>query len=181
MPCAHNGGVNTAPALSESTRTGGERDALVGLVAQNRLELRRLLDGITGEQARARLVPSLTTLLGLVKHGVYVERVWFQVHLGRRTRAEVGIAETIDESMTLTSEDTIDAVVADFDRACAESDVILARHDLGDTLEHPRMGTLSIRWVLGHLIEEYARHAGHGDILREQLLAREDDGRAAEI
>ncbi|MDN5861536.1 MAG: DinB family protein [Pseudonocardia sp.] len=64
----------------------------------NRVEVAKLLDGLTEEQARRRLVPSLTTLLGLVKHAAFVERVWFDVALAGRSRAEVGLPDTVDRA-----------------------------------------------------------------------------------
>lgn len=158
--------------------TASERKTLVDLLADNRAEILRLLDGITEEQARRSLVPSLTTLLGLVKHASFVERVWFHATLPGRPRAELGIPSQVDDSFRLSSEDTIDAVSEDFRQAAATSDRIALDHDLDDTGLHPRLGEVSLRWMYVHMIEELARHAGHGDILREQILAADGDGRA---
>lgn len=149
---------------------GSEREVLSGLLADNRAEILALLDGISEEEARRSLVPSLTTLLGIVKHCAFVERVWCSHRLDGRSRADVGIPEEIDDSFRLGPEDTIESIVADFVAATRESDRVLARHRLEDTLQ-ARHGTVSVRWLLGHLIEEFARHAGHGDILREQIIA----------
>lgn len=153
--------------------TAPERKTLQDLLADNRAEILGLLDGITEEQARRQLVPSLTTLLGLVKHASFVERVWFQATLPRRERAEVGIPEDIDDSFRLRPEDTIASISEELRAVIAESDRIAAEHDLGDTGLHPRLGEVSLRWMYVHMIEELARHAGHGDILREQILAAE--------
>jgi hypothetical protein len=130
-----------------------------------------VLDGLTEEQARARLVPSATTLLGVVKHCAFVERVWFQVSLAGRTRAEVGIPENADDSWQLEDGDTIASVLADYRTAWAEADDIAAPYDLDDLAVHNRRGPLTLRWIYVHMVEELARHAGHGDILREQVLA----------
>ena len=147
-----------------------ERTMLLAMLAGNRAEISGLLDGITQEQARARLVPSLTTLLGLVRHASFVERVWLQHVVAGRPRSEVGLPETVDESFTLDPHDTVASILADFHTACAESDAVIAAHELDETFARPR-GSVSLRWILVHLIEEFARHAGHGDIVREQLLA----------
>lgn len=153
--------------------TAPERQILQDLLDDNREGLLQCVDGLTEEQARTRLVPSLTTPLALVKHAAFAEKVWFHVTLPRRTRADVGIPETIDESFQLEDSDTIESVVAAFRQTCAESDRIAAAYELDDAGEHPRLGAVSLRWMYVHMIEELARHAGHGDILREQLLAPE--------
>src|SRR4051812_43370820 len=79
---------------------------------QHRAMLDACLDGLTEEQARGSLVPSRTTLLSLVKHVTFVEKVWFDEAVTGRPRAEIGIPATPDESFILTSADTIDSVLA---------------------------------------------------------------------
>ncbi len=156
---------------TETTLTGSERAQLEAFLHDNRDEVVALLDGLTEEQARRRLVPSLTTLLGLVKHATFVEQVWFQVALAGRTRAELGLPGTPGESFELTDGDTVASVTAEFRAAVAESDRIAAGHGLDDLALHNRRGPLTVRWIYVHMVEELARHAGHGDILREQILA----------
>jgi hypothetical protein len=151
--------------------TGTEREQLEGFLRANRAEIRGLLDGVTEEQARRRLVPSLTTLLGLVKHAAFVERVWFEVTLAGRTRAELGLPNDIDATFTLDADDTVVTVRASYDDAVTRADAIAAQHDLDDEAHHHRIGAVSQRWIYLHMIEELARHAGHGDILKEQLNA----------
>ena len=153
------------------TQTGTERDLLEAFLNANRAEIRGLLDGVTEAQARRRLVPSLTTLLGLVKHAAFVERVWFEVTLTGRTRDELGLPQDIDTTFTLTDDDTIDTVRAAYDTATSTAAAIAATHDLDDVAQHHRLGHVSLRWIYLHMIEELARHAGHGDILTEQLLS----------
>ena len=148
-----------------------ERKTLQDLLADNRAEILALLDGLTEEQVRRRLVPSLTTLLGLVKHASFAERVWFHVTLAGRTREELGVPQQVDDSFRLGPDDTIASVTAEFRAVCAESDRIAFGYDLDDTGVHHRLGEVSLRWMYVHMIEELARHAGHGDILREQVLA----------
>jgi uncharacterized damage-inducible protein DinB len=157
--------------LSEQTLIGSERAQLLAFVHDNRAEVVALLDDLSEEQARARLVPSATTLLGIVKHCAFVERVWFHVSLAGRSRAEVGIPEDAEDSWALSGTDTIESVLADYRAAWAEADEIAAPYDLDDLAVHNRRGPLTLRWVYVHLVEELARHAGHGDILREQVTA----------
>lgn len=164
--------VSETPYLSEETLIGSERAQLLAFVQDNRREVVGLLEGLTEAQARARLVPSATTLLGLVKHCAFVERVWFHVSLAGRSREDVGIPHDADASWVLADEDTVASVVADYRTAWAEADELAAPYDLDDLAVHNRRGPLTLRWVYVHLVEELARHAGHGDILREQALAR---------
>ena len=159
------------PYLSEQHLIGSERSQLLAFVHDNRAEIAALLDGLTEEQARARQVPSATTLLGIVKHCAFVERVWFHVSLAGRSRDEVGIPEDADDSWVLEEGDTVASVVADYRAAWAEADEIAAPYDLDDLAVHNRRGPLTLRWIYVHMVEELARHAGHGDILREQVLA----------
>ena len=157
--------------LTDATLTGSEREQIESFLHDNRVEIVGLLDGLTEAQARRRLVPSLTTLLGLVKHAAFAERVWFDVALAGRTRAEIGLPTSVDDSFILTDDDTIESVLAQYRRAWTNSDEIAAAYSLDDLAMHNRRGPLSLRWIYVHMIEELARHAGHGDILREQILA----------
>jgi hypothetical protein len=157
--------------MTEPPFLGTEREQLEGFVADARAELAAVLDGLTDEQARARLVASKTTLLGLVKHGAFVERVWFEVGLLGRTRAELGLPEMPDGSFELTESDSIGSVRDDFLAACERSRELAASYGLDDLVLHNRRSPLTLRWVYAHLIREHGRHAGHADILREQLLS----------
>ncbi len=163
--------MTTTPSRSEQMLIGAEQEQLEAFLDDNRSELAGALAGLTEEQARRRLVPSLTTPLGLVKHAACVERVWFQASLLGRGRHELGIPEHIDDSFRLAAADSIASVTDDFHAACAESRAAAAGYGLDDLVLHNRRGPLTLRWVYAHMIEELARHAGHADILREQILA----------
>jgi hypothetical protein len=156
---------------SSGVKARGEREQIQAFLDDGRTEVVALLDGLTEEQARRRLVPSLTTLLGLVKHAAFVERVWFDVALAGRSRAEIGIPDTVDESFELAEDDTVESVVRLYREAWADSVRLAADHDLDDLALHNRRGPVSLRWIYLHMIRELARHAGHGDILREQILS----------
>ncbi|RYP82472.1 DinB family protein [Nocardioides guangzhouensis] len=137
---------------------------------EHRAGLRDSLDGLTEEQARRSLVPSRTTLLGLVKHATFVERVWFDEAVTCRSRAEIGIPDTPDQSFVLDPEDTIASVRAAYVAACADSRRAVADLGLDDLLPGNRRGPLPLRWVYLHMLRELAQHCGHADILREQVL-----------
>jgi hypothetical protein len=155
----------------EPTLLADERTQVEQFLDTNRDELVETLAGLTEEQARRRLVPSLTTLLGLVKHVTWAEQVWFHVGLAGRTREELGIPHENDPSWTVSDEDTVASVVEEYRRVCAEARDIAAAYSLDDLVLHNRRGPLTLRWLYLHMIEEVARHAGHADILREQILA----------
>jgi hypothetical protein len=65
--------------------------------------------------------------------------------------------------------DTVEGLIADYDRQCELSRQVAAQHQLADTAPHPHLGKVSLRWIYVHMIDETARHAGHADILREQI------------
>jgi hypothetical protein len=136
----------------------------------HRRALSDCLDGLTEEQARRSLVPSRTTLLGLVKHATFVEKVWFDEAVTCRPRAEIGIPATPDESFVLGDDDTVDGVRAAHRAACAASRLATASLGLDELLRGNRRGPLPLRWVYLHVLRELAQHCGHADILREQLL-----------
>jgi len=137
---------------------------------EHRRELNSCLDGLTEEQARRSLVPSATTLLGLVKHATFVEKVWFDEAVTCRSRAEIGIPATPGESFVLDDSDTIATVQQAHREACEASRRATASLGLDDMVRGNRRGPLPLRWVYLHMLRELAQHCGHADILREQLL-----------
>jgi len=140
---------------------------------EHRRELAACLDGLTEEQARRRLVSSRTTLLGLVKHAVFVERVWFDEAVTCRSRAELGLPASPDESFLLADDDTVSSVRRAHRDACDASRRATASLALDDLLLGNRRGPLPLRWVYLHVLRELAQHCGHADILREQVLAQD--------
>ena len=150
----------------------GERALLEHVLDVQRREVAALLDGLSEDDARARLVPSLTTPLGLVKHATFVEQVWFHHRVAGVPRSEIGLPDTVDESFTLLPEDTVASVRAAYLTSVDRSRAIAAEHpDLDEQFEWHH-GPVSLRYVFVHMVAELARHAGHGDILVEQLADR---------
>ncbi|BFU47596.1 DinB family protein [Krasilnikovia sp. MM14-A1004] len=139
---------------------------------EHRRALHDCLSGLTEEQARRRLVPSRTTLLGLVKHATFVEQVWFDEGITCRPRSEIGIPDTPDESFILADGDTIAAVQQAYREVCDASRRRTSALGLDDLLHGNRRGPLPLRWVYLHVLRELAQHCGHADILREQLQAQ---------
>lgn len=126
--------------------------------------IRWKVEGLTREQAGRPMVASGTSLLGIVKHMGYVEQGWFQEVIAGRTVDPI----SPDEEFTVGPGDTIEQIVAFFDGECATSREILAGRELDEMVPF-HDGELAIRDVVVHMIEETARHAGHMDILREQI------------
>ncbi len=137
---------------------------------EHRGELNRCLDGLAEEQARQSLVPSRTTLLGLVKHATFVEKVWFDEAVTCRSRAEIGIPATSNESFILHDDDTIASVQQAHREACESSRRATSSLGLDDRVYGYWRGPLPLRWVYLHVLRELAQHCGHADILREQIL-----------
>jgi len=138
---------------------------------EHRSDLNHCLDGLTEEQARRSLVPSRTTLLGLVKHATFVEKVWFDEAVTGRSRAEIGIPATPDESFILHDGDTIASVRQAYRQACESSRHATSPLRLDDKVHGNRRGPLPLRWVYLQVLRELAQHCGHADILREQILS----------
>jgi uncharacterized damage-inducible protein DinB len=155
-------------APDERVSTGSEREVLEAFLDGYRGVLARKVAGLSDAQLRLRHVPSATTLAGILRHLTAVERGWFQRRLGRYPEEDLDPnTGGHDDSWELGPDDTLERLLADYDAACDESRRIAAGMALEDAVPHPRLGNVSLRWVLVHMIEETARHAGHADILRE--------------
>jgi hypothetical protein len=128
---------------------------LEDLLDHNRQALIDTARGLSNTDARRRLVGSLTAPISLIKHAAAAERIW------RRDEGTFTVA--VDESL--------EDVIAEYERASQRSREIASRFDLDDTIDIPGEGNISMRWTLLLMLQEFARHAGHGDILREQIDA----------
>jgi uncharacterized damage-inducible protein DinB len=164
----------TAPQITrESTPyIAGERPMLEAWLDFHRQTLLIKCSGLTGEQLRRRAAPPSTlSLLGLVRHMTEVERGWFRNRIG---------GEGLDFQYSSESDpdgefDHVDGADAEADLAAYVREIELARkavagRGLDETFYHSHRGEdMSVRWVYVHMIEEYARHNGHADLLRERI------------
>ena len=131
-----------------------------------------MVSGVTDEQARARSTPpSVLNLLGLVRHMAEVERVWFRhILVGEDAPPLFFTDEQPDRDLETEPGDTLEEALA-----ALASEIDHARTAVvGVPLDRPaaiprRDGHPNVRWILVHMIEEYARHCGHADLLREAI------------
>jgi hypothetical protein len=164
--------TDTPPQAAEEDlfTVAAERETLEEFLDYHRTALSEKLRGLSEEDARRRLVPSLTTMIGLVSHAAAVERNWFQHYLGGKPREEItGNARGDDPSWDVGADKTIGGVIAEFESACAASRQIAAGFTLDQAVPHDQLGRVSLRFIYINIISEHARHAGHADILREQI------------
>ncbi|WP_405858970.1 DinB family protein [Streptomyces sp. NBC_00090] len=165
----------TAPRVERTQQLGGlgavtERQMVEGWLSRHRETLLAKCAGLEPAQlARTTVEPSTLTLLGLVRHMAEVERWWF-----RRSFA----GEAVGDVFTGPSDghegfDGVHAADAERDFGLFQSEVTAcdaaaAGHDLDETFTSPHGVSLSLRWVYMLMIQEYARHNGHADFLRER-------------
>jgi uncharacterized damage-inducible protein DinB len=149
---------------------GDEKEVLSGFLDHYRKTILEICEGLSEEQLRRPMVPSGTSLLGMIHHLVYVERGWFEEGV-----AGLSVEYPFDEAdpeadfrvpPKLNAGDVFDL----YRRQCARSQQILTEARLDDLIKgEERTADYNVRWVVVHMIEETARHAGHADILREQI------------
>lgn len=161
-------GPNPPLFRDERASTGTEREVLEAFLELYRHVIVTKVQGVSEDDALRRLVPSLSTISGILKHLRWVEAGWFHQLLGGRTEDNLRPHDR-DWEFTPEPAETVDVLVNDYEVACERSRTIAAAHQLDDRVPHRRMGEVSLRWIYVHLIEETARHAGQLDILREQL------------
>jgi uncharacterized damage-inducible protein DinB len=161
----------SAPERAMPPLQADERATLEGWLDFYRATLVGKCDGLTDEQLRTAAVPpSPLTLLGLVQHAAEVERNWFRrVLLGEDAPPIHGRQSSgQDGGFDLADDATLAAARATWEDEVARSRAATASRDLDET--SPFMGgQVTLRWVYSHMIAEYARHAGHADLLRERL------------
>ncbi|MEU0631012.1 DinB family protein [Streptomyces sp. NPDC005989] len=159
------------PRNSEGVGPDGEPATLDGYLTDYRLTLRMKCEGLDAEQmARRSVPPSTMSLLGLVRHLADVERDWRNWISDNEPLPKLYGKRDADFDEAVADQAVVDAAYADLEREQAATDAALAEHsDLGERLGKDR---ISVRELLVHRIEEYARHCGHADLLRECIDGR---------
>lgn len=155
-----------------------ERDGLLAFLRQQRYVVRLAAYGLTDEQARAAPSASSLSVGGLIKHLTLVERNWTGIILSRSEPFSQQRMERYAAAFQMGPEETLAGILAEYEKAAEETEAVVAGiADLGQPVPVPKdvpwfpkdVEAWSVRWVLLHLIEETARHAGHADIVRESV------------
>ena len=164
----------TAPQITRESAPyiAGERQMLEAWLDFHRQTLLLKCSGLTASQLRERAAPpSKLSLLGLVRHMTEVERGWFRLRIG----GEDVRFQYSSESDPDGEFDHVDSADVEHDLAAYVREIDLARQavagrGLDETFYHSyRDAEVTVRWVYVHMVEEYARHNGHADLLRERI------------
>jgi uncharacterized damage-inducible protein DinB len=148
---------------------GGEKESLHVSLDRHRDVVLWKLEGLDDEQLRRPMTPTGTNLLGLVKHLAAVEYGWFCETFGREMEALPFDENDPDADLRVEPSETTEDVLAFYARARAAADRVIDELSVEATGIAWLGETVSMRWVLIHMIEETARHAGHMDIVRELI------------
>jgi Protein of unknown function (DUF664) len=149
----------------------GERTTLTSFLDFHRATLALKCDGVSDQQLRERATPpSNLSLLGLIRHMAEVERNWFRPVLGGEEMSPI-FSTTLDWEAAFREVDTADVTSAwtAWNAECEHARALVAAAPSLDVAGDRGGARFSLRWVLVHMIEEYARHNGHADLLRERL------------
>ncbi|GHD21414.1 DinB family protein [Nocardiopsis kunsanensis] len=170
----------SVPITATSSTLDHERETMLEVLAEQRHFLRHTLQGLNQEQAATRTTASELTLVGLVKHLSAVERGWMDfIERGEDLEADQASPEAIEHherTFRLVGEETLESVLADYDRAARETEEYV--RSLSDLEREHQLAPApwvegeifwSARKVLLHLIRETSQHCGHADIIREAL------------
>jgi hypothetical protein len=148
----------------------GDRASLTAFLDYQRATLAMKCRGLTGEQLKEKAVPSSgLSLLGLVRHAVEIERSWFRMVLNGEDCKPLWPRINGEFAEFHVEDADVDEAFAFWRAACEGSRAAAdAVESLDDTVDF-RGEAISLRYVLTHMIEEYARHNGHADLLREAI------------
>jgi uncharacterized damage-inducible protein DinB len=152
-------------------RVGDERTILTSFLDWQRATLAGKCEGLSDEQLRMRATPPSTlSLLGLVRHLADVERGWFRRTLaGEKAPNRFSTDDDPDGEFDNVDEADVQEAFGAWQEECNHAREILASRTLDDTGRQRSGALVSTRWVLVHMIEEYSRHNGHADLLRERI------------
>lgn len=156
----------------DKAELASEREALEKFLDAQRERLIRKIEGVDDDAARKAPTASSLSLLGVLKHVAVWERRWFQVLVaGREFPGEwPAVLDDPDDALFMVDgTDTVDHWVAFYREQIEQSRAVVAGLDLDAPAARSDLFTCNVRYVLFHMIEETARHAGHADIIRETL------------
>jgi uncharacterized damage-inducible protein DinB len=164
---------------SEPPTMAGERETLIGFLRWQRETLQLKCSDLSADQLASRSVePSTMSLLGLLRHMADVERGWFRWFMAGEDisdRFSSKVDPDGDFDGAVPDADSVDEAWKAWRAEVAWANEFVTNHpdiDLPGKRKDPWRGEMSLRWVLVHMIEEYARHNGHADLLRERIDGR---------
>jgi uncharacterized damage-inducible protein DinB len=153
-------------------READERTTLTAFLDWQRATLERKCDGLSLQQMRSRSAqPSKLSLLGILRHMTDVERWWFRINLaGEGVDPRYSSDTDPDGDFDNIDAGDVDEVLAAWRDECERARAIVAARSLEDIGRNRTTGRpMTLRWTLVHMIEEYSRHNGHADLLRERV------------
>jgi uncharacterized damage-inducible protein DinB len=162
------------PEPAEPSNIAGEREMLIGWLDFHRATLMMKCAGLTGEQLKERSSPpSSLSLLGLVRHMSDVERGWFRQHFAAQDVPDLYFTEADhDADFNQIADADAEQAFATFAAECEAARQVVAAEPSFDAVakkKTQRGNSMSLRWIMVHMIEEYARHNGHADLIRERI------------
>ena len=149
-------------------RVGDERTLLCAMVDYQRAVLLRKVGGLDEDDLRRTMTPTGLTLLGLVKHLAYIERYWFQQVFAGETVSMPWSDDDPDADWRPAVGESAQEIVSLYLGEAERSRQIAASAELDEMSAHHDV-SVSLRWVLLHMVEELARHLGHADLMRERI------------
>ena len=149
--------------------TGGEKESLQAALERHRDAITWKLDGLDEQQLRTSLLPSGLTPIGLMKHLGAVEYGWFCMSFGRAHEPLPFDEHDENADLTVAIDEPVTDVLAFYERARAAASAAVDEIDLDQTGTAWFGDEVSMRWVMIHMLEELARHAGHMDVMRELI------------
>jgi uncharacterized damage-inducible protein DinB len=155
------------PAHADSVTTAKTRRALEAFLDDQRAAVIRKAAGVSDEDARRPMVPSGTSLAGILKHLAFVERYWFQEVFDGGDPEYPWTEDDPDADWRVEPWETVEGLVDFYEAEIERSRAITGA--AASLKRRDSAGRVTLRWILLHMIEETARHAGHADILREQI------------
>lgn len=161
--------------LPAEVRDGDERATLTAMLDYYRAVLARKALGLDPEQLQRTVGASTLTIGGLVKHMALVENSWFWARFAGNEMREPWASASWDDDpdweMTSAAGATAEELLELFDREVADARAITDATPSLDTFAPTtgQSGPFNLRWLLVHMIEEYARHCGHADLIREAI------------
>jgi hypothetical protein len=161
-----------APDRPHIPDTGDERTQLEAWLNFYRATVLYKCDGLKAAQLKERPVATSTlSLLGIVRHMTFVEQVWFEARfIGADVQEYYKAADDRDADFNDLDSAAVEEVFDLYLVATAKSRELVAGHSLDELMKRERNGRhYDLRWIYIHMIEEYARHCGHADLIRELI------------